>query len=137
MSLTPAYIEQWINEHMQTVDVTDPLFTEDDIRRMVAEITAPKDASTPGLVEGDALLAAYLGAKDRADELKAELMEWMTAHPGFSPTSYGRKATLRTSLRRTTNWANLVKDHNLADYVDHYTTEKETTTLSITKEKQQ
>ena len=137
MSLSPAYIEEWVNGHMQTTDVTDPAFTEDDIRRLVGEITAPADAPTPGLVEGDALLAAYLGAKDRADELKAELMEWMAAHPGFSPTSYGRKATLRTSLRRTTNWANLVKDHNLTDLVDHYTVEKETTTLSITKEKQQ
>ena len=137
MSLTPAYIEQWINEHMQTTGVTDLLFTEDDIRRMVWEITTPAHAPTPGLVEGDALLAAYLGAKDRADELKAELMEWMAAHPGFTPTSYGRKATLRTSLRRTTNWANLVKDHNLGDLVGDYTVEKETTTLSITKEKQQ
>lgn len=137
MSFTPAYIEQWINGHMQMTDVTDLAFTEDDIRRLVGEITAPADTPTPGLVEGDALLAAYLMAKDRADELKAELMDWMTAHPGFTPTSYGCKATLRTSLRRTTNWANLVKDHNLADYVDHYTVEKETTTLSITKEKQQ
>ena len=135
MSLAPAYIEQWINEHMQTTDVTDLAFTEEDIRRMVGEITASADTPVPGLVEGGALLAAYLEAKDRADGLKAELMEWMAAHPGFSPTSDGRKATLRTSLRRTTNWANLVKDHNLADYVDHYTVEKETTTLSITKEK--
>ena len=76
-------------------------------------------------------------AQEDIDSLKAELMEWMTAHPGFAPTSYGRKATLRTSLRRTTNWANLVKDHNLTDLVGDYTVEKETTTLSITKEKQQ
>lgn len=137
MSLTPTYIEQWINEHMQTTDVTDPLFTEDDIRRMVWEITTPDDGRSEDCTEGDALLAAYLGMKDRADELKAELTEWMNNHPGATPTSYGRKATLRTSLRRTTNWANLVKDHNLADFVDHYTVEKETTTLSITKEKQQ
>lgn len=137
MSLTPAYIEQWINSHLHVTDVTDPLFKEDDIRRLVNEITAPRDMPSDDCAAGDALLAEYLGAKDRADELKAELMEWMAAHPGFTPTSYGRKATLRTSLRRTTNWANLVKDHNLADYVDHYTVEKETTTLSITKEKQQ
>lgn len=137
MSFTPAYIEQWINSHLHVVDVTDPLFKEDDIRRLVNEITAPRDTPSDDCAAGDALLAEYLGAKDRADELKAELMEWMAAHPGVSPSSYGRKATLRTSLRRTTNWANLVKDHNLADYVDHYTVEKETTTLSITKEKQQ
>ena len=137
MSLTPAYIEQWINEHMQTTDVTDPLFTEEDIRRLVHEITSPADTPSDDCTKGDALLAAYLGMKDRADELKAELMEWMTAHPGVTPSSHGRRATLRTSLRRTTNWANLVKDHNLADFVEHYTTEKETTTLSITKEKQQ
>ena len=135
MSLTPAYIEQWINSHLHVVDVTDPLFKEDDIRRLVGEITG--DTPSDDCAAGDALLAEYLGAKDRADELKAELMEWMTAHPGFTPTSYGRKATLRTSLRRTTNWANLVKDHNLTDLVGDYTVEKETTTLSITKEKQQ
>ena len=132
---TPDYIEKWIDRHMQTTDVTDPAFTEEDIRRMVAEITAPHDSPSPDQVEGDALLAAYLGMKDRADELKAELTEWMNAHPGVTPTSYGRKATLRTSLRRTTNWASLVKDHNLTDLVGDYTVEKETTTLSITKEK--
>ena len=137
MSLTPARIEQWINEHMRTTDVTDPLFTKDDIRRLVYEITSPDDAPSEDRTEGDALLAAYLGMKDRADGLKAELMGWMAAHPGVTPSSDGRRAALRTSLRRTTNWANLVKDHNLADYVDHYTVEKETTTLSITKEKQQ
>ena len=137
MSLTPAYIEQWINEHMQTTDVTDPLFTEEDIRRLVEEITSTADTPSDDCTEGDALLAAYLGMKDKADGLKAELMEWMNAHPGVTPSSHGRRATLRTSLRRTTNWANLVKDHNLADFVEHYTTEKETTTLSITKEKQQ
>ena len=120
---------------MQTADVTDLAFTEEDIRRLVGEITG--DAPSSDRAEGDALLAAYLGAKDRADELKAELMDWMTAHPGVSPSSYGRKATLRTSLRRTTNWANLVKDHNLGNLVGDYTVEKETTTLSITKEKQQ
>ena len=137
MSLSPAYIEQWINEHMQTTDVTDPLFTEDDIRRLVGEITAPADTPSDDRTEGDALLAAYLGMKDRADMAKTRLMDWMNAHPGVTPSSHGRRATLRTSLRRTTNWANLVKDHNLADFVEHYTTEKETTTLSITKEKQQ
>ena len=136
MSLTPAYIEQWINEHMQTTDVTDPLFTEEDIRRLVEEIDG-RDMPEPDDSEGAALLSAYLYAKDAADMAKTRLMDWMNAHPGVTPSSHGRRATLRTSLRRTTNWANLVKDHNLADFVEHYTTEKETTTLSITKEKQQ
>lgn len=137
MSLTPAHIEQWINEHMHTTDVTDPTFTEEDIRRLVGEITTPHDAPTPGNTKGDTLLAAYLETKDKADRLKAELTEWMATHPDATPTSHGRKATLHTSLRRTTNWAKLVKDHNLADHIDHYTIEKKTTTLSITKEKQQ
>ena len=136
MSLSPAYIEQWINGHMQTTDVTDPLFTEEDIRRLVEEIDG-RDMPEPDDSEGAALLSAYLYAKDAADMAKTRLMEWMNAHPGVTPSSHGRRATLRTSLRRTTNWANLVKDHNLADFVEHYTTEKETTTLSITKEKQQ
>ena len=136
MSLSPAYIEQWINEHMQTTDVTDPLFTEEDIRRLVEEIDG-RDMPEPDDSEGAALLSAYLYAKDAADMAKTRLMDWMNAHPGVTPSSHGRRATLRTSLRRTTNWANLVKDHNLADFVEHYTTEKETTTLSITKEKQQ
>lgn len=136
MSLTPAYIEQWINEHMQTTDVTDTAFTEDDIRRLVAEIDG-RVAPEPDGSEGAALLSAYLYAKDAADMAKTRLMDWMAVHPGVTPSSHGRRATLRTSLRRTTNWANLVKDHNLADFVDHYTVEKETTTLSITKEKQQ
>lgn len=136
MSLSPACIEQWINEHMQTTDVTDPAFTEDDIRRLVAEIDG-RDMPGPDDSEGAALLSAYLYAKDAADVAKTRLMDWMAAHPGVTPSSHGRRATLRTSLRRTTNWANLVKDHNLTDYVDHYTVEKETTTLSITKEKRQ
>lgn len=136
MSLPPAYIEQWINEHMQTTDVTDLLFTEDDIRRLVAEIDG-RDTPEPDGLEGAALLSAYLHAKDATDMAKARLMDWMAAHPGVSPSSDGRRATLRTSLRRTTNWANLVKDHNLGNLVGDYTVEKETTTLSITKEKQQ
>ena len=136
MSLSPACIEQWINEHMQTTDVTDTAFTEDDIRRLVEEIDG-RDMPEPDDSEGAALLSAYLYAKDAADMAKTRLMDWMNAHPGVTPSSHGRRATLRTSLRRTTNWANLVKDHNLADFVEHYTTEKETTTLSITKEKQQ
>lgn len=137
MSLTPADIEQWINGHLHVTDVTDPTFTEDDIRRMVGEITGTTEVPPAGCMKGDVLLAAYLGMKDRADGLKAELMDWMAAHPGVTPSSDGRRATLRTSLRRTTNWASLVKDHNLADLVGDYTVEKETTTLSITKEKQQ
>ena len=136
MSFTPAYIEEWINGHMQTTDVTDPAFTEYDIRRLVAEIDW-RDTPEPDGSEGAALLSAYLYAKDAADMAKTRLMDWMAAHPGVSPSSHGRRATLRTSLRRTTNWANLVKDHNLSDLVGDYTVEKETTTLSITKEKQQ
>lgn len=136
MSLNPAYIEQWINEHMQTTDVTDTAFTEDDIRRLVAEIDG-RVAPEPDGLEGAALLSAYLYAKDAADMAKTRLMDWMAAHPGITPSSHGRRATLRTSLRRTTNWANLVKDHNLGNLVGDYTVEKETTTLSITKEKQQ
>lgn len=136
MSFTPAYIEQWINGHLHVTDVTDTAFTEDDIRRLVAEIDG-RDTPEPDGSEGAALLSAYLYANDAADMAKTRLMDWMNAHPGVTPSSHGRRATLRTSLRRTTNWANLVKDHNLTDLVGDYTVEKETTTLSITKEKQQ
>lgn len=136
MNLTPADIEQWINGHLHVTDVTDPAFTEEDIRRLVAEIDG-RGAPEPDGSEGAALLSAYLEMKDATDMAKARLMDWMAAHPGVSPSSDGRRATLRTSLRRTTNWANLVKDHNLGNLVGDYTVEKETTTLSITKEKQQ